>query len=101
MALCERLVDRAPALAADLMARLYPLAVERGHHEVANGIDLWMDHLGEPAVAAALARLCTEGVRPAHLRRLRRWEGWVRRKAQSAGGAHATGPAVPSEGQTR
>jgi len=101
MALCERLVDRAPALAADLMARLYPLAAQRGHHEVANGIELWMDHLDEPAVAGALARLCTEGVRPAHLERLRRWEGWVRRKAQSAGGAHATGPAVPPEGQTR
>jgi hypothetical protein len=78
MKVLERLAGVAADVGGCLMARLHPLAARHEAHSTYDAIELWMFDATSPAVADALTRLASEGVRLRLQERCRAWAGAIR-----------------------
>lgn len=81
----ERLMDQRAVVGAPLMAHFYPVAGARKHHHVCDAIELWMDAIDDPAVAAALRSMrvtdARAGLRASMQRRCLAWAAAIEARA--------------------
>lgn len=76
MRLLETLMLYSPSTAGYLMGRLYSTAARYKLHHICDSIELWMCESADLDLAANLARLAVEGVRP---RTQKLYEAWAMR----------------------